>query len=47
MHHEVLDKIDNINNYLDMGIKNYRLELFNENKQEIQELLTRFTNNIK
>lgn len=42
MHHEVLDKIDNINTYMDMGINNYRLELFDEDKYQVQELIDRF-----
>ena len=45
MHHEVLDKIDNINTYMDMGINNYRLELFDEDKYQVQALMDRFKNN--
>lgn len=42
MHYNIMDKIDNINIYKDMGIKNYRLELFDEDKKELQELIDRF-----
>ena len=42
MHHNIMDKLDNINTYKDMGIKNYRLELFDEDKYQLQELIDRF-----
>lgn len=45
MHTNTLDKIDNINTYIDMGINNYRLELFDEDKYQVQALIDRFKNN--
>ena len=42
MHHSIIDKLDSINTYKDMGIKNYRLELFDEDRYQVQELIDRF-----
>lgn len=46
MHHKVIDKIDNISSYKEMGIKYYRLELFDENISEVKKLIVRIKNNI-
>ena len=46
MDYKVIDKIDNINFYKEIGISNYRLELFAETKKEIQKLLNKI-NEIK
>ena len=45
MHYEVLDKLDELSVYKDMGINCYRLELFDEDKYKLQELINRFFNN--
>ena len=42
MHHSIMNKMDDINTYKDMGIRNYRLELFDEDKKELQQLIDRF-----
>lgn len=42
MHSNILDKIDNIDTYIDMGINNYRLELFDEDKYQVQVIIDRF-----
>ena len=44
MHHDILDKLDDISRYKDMGIRNYRLELFDEDTYQVQELINRFYN---
>lgn len=36
------NKLNNLNDYLDMGIKYYRLELFDEDKKEIETLIKNF-----
>ena len=46
MHHKVIDKIDNISSYKEMGVKYYRLELFDENISEVKRLIFRIKNNI-
>ena len=46
MHHQVVDKLDNINNYQELGIHHYRLELFDENISEVKRLIFRIKNNI-
>ena len=53
MHHKVIDKIDNISSYKEMGVKYYRLELFDENSEKINEIIFififvwRFSDNTK
>ena len=42
MHHTILDKIDDINTYKNMGINHYRLELFDEDQYQVKELINRF-----
>ena len=42
LHSEVKDKIDNVMEYQQMGIKHYRLELFDEVPGEIRNLIERF-----
>ena len=39
MHYKNIDYINNIKDYIDMGIKNYRIELLDETQIEIQKLL--------
>ena len=39
MHSTNINKIKDINKYIDMGITNYRLELFDENYEEVKELI--------
>lgn len=46
MHCNIIDKIDNIADYKDMGIRYYRLELFDENKNQVKDLIDRFCNNM-
>ena len=41
MHYQVMDKIDNISEYIEMGINNYRLELFDEDKDELIKIIKR------
>ena len=45
MHHKVVDKFEDLSYYKEIGIKNYRLELFNESKDEVIELINKFRNN--
>lgn len=45
MHHQVVDKLDNINNYQELGIHHYRLELFDENITQVKYLISRFKKN--
>lgn len=45
LHCRNIDKIDNVEEYFNMGVRYYRLELFNENKKEVQELILRFKKN--
>ena len=42
MHYNVIDKIDNIADYRDMGINYYRLELFDEDENQVRNLINRF-----
>ena len=42
MHHSVLDKIDGLNVYKEMGINHYRIELFDENSDEVRNIIDRF-----
>ena len=42
MHYNTLNKLDNLNTYKEMGINNYRLELFDESEKEVQALINRF-----
>ena len=42
MHHTILDKINDINTYKNMGINHYRLELFDEDQYQVKELINRF-----
>lgn len=39
MHFEVVDKVDGMEKYLKMGIHNYRVELFDEEKLEVKKIL--------
>ena len=39
MHYENIDKINKINEYMEYGINNYRIELFDENKEEVSRLI--------
>ena len=39
MHYRNIDYINNVKNYIDIGIKNYRIELLDETQIEIQKLL--------
>lgn len=41
MHNQNIDKINHIQEYFNMGIDYYRLELFNEDEIEIKELISR------
>lgn len=42
MHHQVIDKINDVSKYKDMGIRHYRLELFDEDVDQIRELIHHF-----
>ena len=41
MHHTNIDKIENINYYKEIGINNYRIELFDENYKETERCIQR------
>lgn len=43
LHHQVMDKIEDISKYKEMGIYHYRLELFDENPNQIKELISKIT----
>ena len=43
MHYKNIDYISNINEYINMGITNYRLELLDENEEEVLKILNRIT----
>ncbi len=38
-HYEEIDNIENIKKYLELGIENYRIELFAETKEEIRSII--------
>lgn len=42
MHHKVVDKFDELSFYKELGINNYRLELFDETIDEVKELIEKF-----
>ena len=44
MHYQVENKLDKLSTYQDMGISYYRLELFNEDKYELEYLINQFLN---
>ena len=44
LHYQVMDKIDDISKYHEMGIYHYRLELFDENSNQVEELIDSFFN---
>lgn len=44
MHYQVENKLDKLSTYQDMGISYYRLELFNEDKYEVEYLINQFLN---
>ena len=39
MHSKNINKIAEINDYINLGINNYRLELFDENYKELENLI--------
>ena len=41
MHHEKTNKIDNIKAYKQIGIEHYRIELLDETKEEIENILNK------
>lgn len=43
MHYKNIDYISNINEYINMGITNYRLELLDEKEEEVLKILNRIT----
>jgi hypothetical protein len=45
MHYNILDNIKDIEKYKSMGIKHYRIELFDENKEQVQLLINKFYDN--
>lgn len=45
MHCDIIDKIDSINNYKNIGVYNYRIELFDEDNKKIEEIIKRIKNN--
>lgn len=45
MHHDVMDKIYDLEYYKGIGINNYRLELFDEGYEEVVDLINRFYDN--
>ena len=46
MHYNNIDYIDDINKYLNLGIRSYRIELFDENKNEIVKIINLVRNKI-
>lgn len=40
MHHQIINKLENISNYKKMGIHHFRLELFDESPCEIKKLIS-------
>lgn len=46
MHHQIINKIENISNYKEMGINHFRLELFDETSDEIKELISLIQNKL-
>lgn len=47
LHYQTLNKIEDIAKYQDMGIYHYRLELFDEDTNQLQELIQQVRNNSK
>ena len=45
LHYQAIDKIENISNYKELGIYNYRLELYDEDSNQIKELIKRLRSN--
>ncbi len=43
--YKVLDKIENLKEYREIGISNYRIELLNQTKEEIENILKRIKEN--
>lgn len=43
--HEVINKIEKMNNYHSLGITNYRIELFEETKEEVEKILKSINKN--
>ncbi len=39
MHYKNINLVNDINNYLNVGIRNFRIELFNENEQETEQII--------
>lgn len=46
MHHKNIDKISQIVEYKNMNIKNYRIELFDENYDEVEKLIHKVRNQL-
>ena len=46
MHHNILDNIKDIEKYKSMGIKHYRIELFDEDKYQVESLINKFYNKV-
>jgi len=47
MHYKNIDNIDDLNKYMNMGINNFRIDLLDETKEEIDELLDKIFKYIK
>ena len=41
MHSDIIDKINSINEYKNMGINNFRIELFDEDKNDIEKIINK------
>ena len=41
MHYEPMNQINSIKKYQELGIENFRIELFNETKEEVKAILSR------
>jgi len=46
LNHKPLNDIDKINYYQNLGIKHFRIELFNENYEQTKELINKIKNKL-
>lgn len=44
LHYKTIDKISNINNYLNLGIKKFRIDLFKEDEDTVKKILKQIKN---
>ena len=46
MNYQAVDKIDDINEYKNMGVNNFRIELLDENYQDTLNIIRRVKDNL-